>query len=52
MTALGIGGMRPHDRRHTGNTPSARTGANTKELMDRFGRSSYPVQATPGSPVG
>jgi integrase len=37
---VGVGELRFHDLRHTGNTLAAATGASTKELMARLGHSS------------
>ena len=37
---VGVGELRFHDLRHTGNTLAAATGASTKELMSRLGHSS------------
>lgn len=39
-TAVGLGGVRIHDLRHTGATLAAATGASTKELMNRLGHAS------------
>lgn len=38
--AVGLGGLRFHDMRHTAGTLAAQTGATTKELMARLGHSS------------
>ena len=40
VTATGMSGFRFHDLRHTANTLTALTGANTKELMARMGHAS------------
>lgn len=39
-TRVGLGHLRFHDLRHTGNTLAAATGASTKELMGRMGHAS------------
>ncbi|MGI5511177.1 tyrosine-type recombinase/integrase [Streptomyces sp. CA-106131] len=40
LAATGLGGVRFHDLRHTGNTLAATGGATTRELMHRMGQSS------------
>jgi hypothetical protein len=40
VRAVGIGELRFHDLRHTGNTLAAATGASTRELMNRMGHAS------------